>query len=193
EEEEKRKKDEEEKIKERKKWIINYILTAFSFPFANVNKVIICSLFPLNELNGKSEIPKDITPNMFINVYNDNLLINEPFYTKNIDLLILYLDELKQWLKDLILNPSIADVPELHKILIDYYKTIVQENPCSQIKKYESLTVMNFIKENLQEYVYIKGQEQHVLYPFQKLKELIDCHRNFIEQLNVSWNELNNQ
>jgi len=197
-EEEKRKHDEEEKAKERKKWIVNYILTAFSYPFANVNKVIICSLYPLNELNGKDGIPKNVTPNMLVNVYNKNILSDETFYTKNIDLLILYLDELKQWLKDLILNPSIADVPELYKILINYYKIVVLDNPCKQIKKYESINfgkekAIDSIRRELPEYEYVKGQEGHYLYPFQKLKELIDCHRNFIEQLKVSWNELNNQ
>lgn len=168
--------------------------------FENISKVVKAPLYkykkaalsisyPLGKMPKDMKIKTPIDFNVLAEVFMPQQFANEPLFESKIEFYAIATNELKQLFNNILINVDLSENSDLSKLLSDYLLYININNPCPQILEMKNKTVgqeelmIDFIKRELPNIDVSKITPQNIFYPFIILKNMIEYHEQFLNNL----------
>lgn len=170
-----------------------------SLQFNNISKVVKAPLYrykkaalsisyPLGKMPNDMKVKMSIDFKVLAEVFMPQQFADEPLFESKIEFYAITINELKQLFNNILINVDLSENSDLSELLSDYLVYINVNNPCSQILDMRGKTIgkelmTDYIGRELPNIDVSKIQPQNIFYPFIILKDVIEYHEQFLNEL----------
>ena len=159
--------------------------------FYNISKVVKVPLYRYKKASLSISYPLGKMPidfKVLAEAFMPQQFADEPLFESKIEFYAITINELKQLFNNILINVDLSENSDLSELLSNYLVYINVNNPCSQILDMRGKTIgkelmTDYIKRELPNIDVSKIQPSNIFYPFIILKDVIEHHEQFLNEL----------
>lgn len=182
------KKSRDEELDYKRRLQFNNISKVVKAPLYRYKKAALSISYPFGKMPNEMEVKTPIDFKVLSEVFMHQQFADEPLFESKIEFYAIAINELKQLFNNILINIDLSENSDLSELLSDYLVYVNVNNPCHQILDMKGKTMGNklltdFIQKEIPNIDVSKIDPQNIFYPFIKLKEMIEYHEHFLNEL----------
>lgn len=182
------KKSRDKELNDKRRLQFNNVSKVVKAPLYRYKKAALSISYPLGKMpiDMKIKIPIDFKG--LAEAFMPQQFADEPLFESKIEFYAITINELKQLFNNILINVDLSENSDLSELLSNYLVYINVNNPCSQILDMRGKTIgkelmTDYIKRELPNIDVSKIQPSNIFYPFIILKDVIEFHEQFLNEL----------
>lgn len=182
------KKSRDKELNDKRRLQFNNVSKVVKAPLYRYKKAALSISYPLGEIPIDMKIKIPIDFKVLAEAFMPQQFADEPLFESKIELYAITINELKQLFNNILINVDLSENSDLSELLSNYLVYINVNNPCSQILDMRGKTIgkelmTDYIKRELSNIDVSKIQPSNIFYPFIILKDVIEYHEQFLNEL----------
>ena len=182
------KKSRDKELNDKRRLQFNNVSKVVKAPLYRYKKAALSISYPLGKMPIDMKIKIPIDFKVLAEAFMPQQFADEPLFESKIEFYAIAINELKQLFNNILINVDLSENSGLSELLSDYLVYVNVNNPCHQILDMKGKTMGNklltdFIQKEIPKIDVSKIDPQNIFYPFLKLKEMIEYHEHFLNEL----------
>ena len=182
------KKSRDKELYDKRRLQFNNVSKVVKAPLYRYKKTALSISYPLGKMPIDMKIKIPIDFKVLAEAFMPQQFADEPLFESKIEFYAITINELKQLFNNILINVDLSENSDLSELLSNYLVYINVNNPCSQILDMRGKTIgkelmTDYIKRELPNIDVSKIQPSNIFYPFIILKDVIEHHEQFINEL----------
>lgn len=182
------KKSRDKELYDKRRLQFNNVSKVVKAPLYRYKKAALSISYPLGKMPIDMKIKIPIDFKVLAEAFMPQQFADEPLFESKIEFYAITINELKQLFNNILINVDLSENSDLSELLSNYLVYINVNNPCSQILDMRGKTIgkelmTDFIKRELPNIDVSKIQPSNIFYPFIILKDVIEHHEQFLNEL----------
>lgn len=182
------KKSRDKELNDKRRLQFNNVSKVVKAPLYRYKKAALSISYPLGKMPIDMKIKIPIDFKVLAEAFMSQQFADEPLFESKIEFYAITINELKQLFNNILINVDLSENSDLSELLSNYLVYINVNNPCSQILDMRGKTIgkelmTDYIKRELPNIDASKIQPSNIFYPFIILKDVIEHHEQFLNEL----------
>ena len=182
------KKSRDKELNDKRRLQFNNVSKVVKAPLYRYKKAALSISYPLGKMPIDMKIKIPIDFKVLAEAFMSQQFTDEPLFESKIEFYAITINELKQLFNNILINVDLSENSDLSELLSNYLVYINVNNPCSQILDMRGKTIgkelmTDYIKRELPNIDASKIQPSNIFYPFIILKDVIEHHEQFLNEL----------
>ena len=182
------KKSRDKELYDKRRLQFNNVSKVVKAPLYRYKKAAFSISYPLGNMPIDMKIKIPIDFKVLAEAFMPQQFADEPLFESKIEFYAITINELKQLFNNILINVDLSENSDLSELLSNYLVYINVNNPCSQILDMRGKTIgkelmTDYIKRELPNIDVGKIQPSNIFYPFIILKDVIEHHEQFLNEL----------
>ena len=182
------KKSRDKELNDKRRLQFNNVSKVVKAPLYRYKKAALSISYPLGKMPIDMKIKIPIDFKVLAEAFMPQQFADEPLFESKIEFYASTINELKQLFNNILINVDLSENSDLSELLSNYLVYINVNNPCSQILDMRGKTIgkelmTDYIKRYLPNIDVSEIQPQNIFYPFIILKDIIEYHEQFLNEL----------
>ena len=182
------KKSRDKELNDKRRLQFNNVSKVVKAPLHRYKKAALSISYPLGKMPIDMKIKMPIDFKVLAEAFMPQQFADEPLFESKIEFYAITINELKQLFNNILINVDLSENSDLSELLSNYLVYINVNNPCSQILDMRDKTIgkelmTDYIKRELPNIDVSKIQPSNIFYPFIILKDVIEFHEQFLNEL----------
>lgn len=182
------KKSRDKELNDKRRLQFNNVSKVVKAPLYRYKKASLSISYPLGKMPIDMKIKIPIDFKVLAEAFMPQQFADEPLFESKIEFYAITINELKQLFNNILINVDLSENSDLSELLSNYLVYINVNNPCSQILDMRGKTIgkelmTDYIKRELPNIDVCKIQPSNIFYPFIILKDVIEHHEQFLNEL----------
>ena len=181
-------KSRDKELNDKRRLQFNNVSKVVKAPLYRYKKAALSISYPLGKMPNDMKIKIPIDFKVLAEAFMPQQFADEPLFESKIEFYAITINELKQLFNNILINVDLSENSDLSELLSNYLVYINVNNPCSQILDMRGKTIgkelmTDYIKRELPNIDVSKIQPSNIFYPFIILKDVIEHHEQFLNEL----------